>query len=552
MTSAGTRERADFWPALACALAAAALFQFLGSSTRGYLHTASLFYWWAYQWVNPESETQHGLIILAISVWLLVRNVRSTGPRADSRDPVRIAAATAMVGGLVLHVAGYVAEQARLSILGLLVFAWGVAALAGGRRWAGAAAFPVAFMVFAIPVNALDSAGFWLRLWVVDASAAITHFLGIHVLVSGTRLLAPDGRYDYDVAAACSGVRSLVALTALALLIGYVIFRPFLVRAAIVLLGLPLIFVGNVVRIVAIVCAAQVGGTKWGDRAHELMGYGVFVIVLGGILLAAGLLARIKPGWVKSEAAATAPQATDGTKISRGNAGRDWLAAGFAIAAVAVAAAFLTHFSRMPARGRAGIILSPDGLSPAELPTFIGADWIGKRTEVTEFERQLLPPDTGFSRKTYVSIADPSQQTLVSIVLSGRDRTSIHRPELCLVGQGWTILGTSTRDFDYPGKGAAFPMTLLRVENTVVTGAGRTRVPGLAAYYFVGGDFIVATHWERLCRDAWNRVFHARADRWAYVLVLTYARDGDAAAMERIKLILDSTLPSFQPPMGGP
>jgi exosortase len=548
MTRAGTRERADYWPALACAIAAGTLFQFLGSSTRGYLHTASLFYWWAYQWVNPESETQHGLIILAISIWLMVRNARSAPRGEDGGDTVRLAAAAAMGFGLLLHVAGYVAEQARVSILGLLAFTWGVAALAGGRRWASAAAFPVAFMVFAIPVNALDSAGFWLRLWVVDASAAITHFLGIHILVSGTQLLSPDGRYDYDVAAACSGVRSLVALTALSLIIGYLKFQPFLVRFAIVAVGLPLIFVGNVVRIVAIICAAQVGGTKWGDRVHELMGYGVFVIVLGGVLLVAGILARVRPEWVRGEADIT-PQSRGGTQVPRANLDRDWLAAGAAVAAVVVAAAFLIHFSRLPSRGKAGITLSPDGLSPAELPTFIGTDWIGKRTEVTEFERQLLPPDTGFSRKTYVSIADPSQQTLVSIVLSGRDRTSIHRPELCLVGQGWTILGSGAQEFEYPGKGAPFPATVLRVENTVATSAGRTKVPGLAAYYFVGGDFIVATHSERLCRDAWNRLFHGRADRWAYVLVLTYSRDGDAAALERIKFILDSTLPSFQPAM---
>jgi hypothetical protein len=48
---------------------------------------------------------------------------------------------------------------------------------------------------------------------------------GIDVLRSGTQLFAPDGSYQYDVAAACSGVRSLMALTALSLLVGYLNFR---------------------------------------------------------------------------------------------------------------------------------------------------------------------------------------------------------------------------------------------------------------------------------------------------------------------------------------
>ncbi len=121
-------------------------------------------------------------------------------------------------------------------------------------------------------------------MWVVSASAGIAHGVGIHVIINGTQLLSPDGRYDYDVAAACSGVRSLVALTALSLLIGYLRFRPFWVRGCMLALCFPLVFVGNVVRIVTIVVAAQMGGQAWGDRIHEAMGFAVFAIVLGGVL----------------------------------------------------------------------------------------------------------------------------------------------------------------------------------------------------------------------------------------------------------------------------
>ncbi len=137
-----------------------------------------------------------------------------------------------MTGGLALHVLGFVAEQSRVSILGLLLYSWGVVTLGGGSRWGRAAMFPFALPGIAIPMNVLDSAGFWLRMWVVDASHAVSHGLGIAVIKSGTQLLAPDGSYDYDVAAACSGVRSLTALAAIALLIGYLRFRPWFVRAA--------------------------------------------------------------------------------------------------------------------------------------------------------------------------------------------------------------------------------------------------------------------------------------------------------------------------------
>ena len=529
-------DRMRWWAAGACALAGFLLFQFLGNSGLGYINTHSLFYWWGYQWVNPDSETEHGVLILGISAWLLWRNLGR-----DARDGGGFgrAAVTAMAGGVLLHVVGFVASQARVSILGLLLFAWGVLGLGGGRRWARAAAFPLAFMVFAIPVSALDSAGFWLRMGVVRASTAVSHAIGIAVVVNGTQMLSPDGRYNYDVAAACSGVRSLVALCALSVLIGYIRFRRPGPCIALLALCVPLIALGNIVRIVAIVVGARLGGQAWGDRVHEVMGYGVFAIVLGGVYLAGGLIERFARGADAEDEPPIGPAA---------GSPRQYAWAGAAgVGAAAAAAAVLVHVSGLPPRGSAGIRLAAGGTEPAELPTFLAGDWIGRRSEVTDVERQILPPDTGYSRKVYVPLDDPSKQVFLSIVLSGRDRTSIHRPELCLIGQGWTIKGSYEHRFTYPGTGKSFPATILQVEKETLSPAGRVRAPQLVAYYFVGGDRIVSSHWERLLADAWNRVVHGRADRWAYVLLQTGDSDGEPAGIGRIQSILDATLPVFQP-----
>jgi hypothetical protein len=53
------------------------------------------------------------------------------------------------------------------------------------------------------------------------------------------------------------------------------------------------------------------------------------------------------------------------------------------------------------------------------------------------------------------------------------------------------------------------------------------------------------TYWKRLVRDAWNRVVHARADRWAYVLMQSGAMDGDEAALKRMEAVLERALPAF-------
>jgi hypothetical protein len=212
--------------------------------------------------------------------------------------------------------------------------------------------------------------------------------------------------------------------------------------------------------------------------------------------------------------------------------------------------AFLHRLASAPPRGEVGVVLAADGRNPVELPTFLGTDWIGQRAEVTPIEREILPPDTGFSRKNYAFVADRKGDVAVSIVLSGRDRTSIHRPELCLVGQGWTIDSAAQHAFRYPSGRADvasnFPATLLRVRREFSSPRGKVVVPQIVAYWFVGGDVVVSSHWKRFVHDAWNRVTRARADRWAYVLLQTDARDGEAAAIARMQTVLDATLPVFQ------
>ena len=415
-------------------------------------------------------------------------------------------------------------------------------------------------MVFAVPLNILDSVGFWLRLTVIKASSGLAHAAGIEVLRNGTQLLAPDGRYQYDVAAACSGVRSLMALAALSLLIGYLTFRPAWLRALVLLLCVPFTYLGNVARITSIIFAAQWGGQRWGEYAHEVMGFGVFVIVLGGTLLVVDLLRRAAPAaWLvergprprETTARSSVGHGEDRAPGTVGGGFRPGARRGAVIAVVALALLEIAGFSRLAGRplpGDAGVRLTPDGRDPIALPAFLGTDWIGRATEVTAVEREILPPDTGYSRKLYVPLADPARAVFFSIVLSGRDRTSIHRPELCLVGQGWTIEQSELHRFAYPASmgGDGFSATMLHVRREVATPRGPVVVPQLVSYWFVGSDGVAATHWQRFAADAWNRLRHLRADRWAYVLLQTDASDGEAAALARMQAVLSQTLPVIQ------
>lgn len=54
------------------------------------------------------------------------------------------------------------------------------------------------------------------------------------------------------------------------------------------------------------------------------------------------------------------------------------------------------RLDRLPVRSDAGVYLTEDGAAAVDLPAFVGTDWIGRRAEVTQVERDILPPDTGY------------------------------------------------------------------------------------------------------------------------------------------------------------
>jgi EpsI family protein len=512
-----------------CALIGFVVFQFWGNAVRGYIDTSSVFWWWGWQWFNPDSEAQHGLLILAVAAWLGWRNLSKLEVGSKKSEVGSVAPAVgAMLVGLALHLLGYVVQQTRFSIVAVLIFAWGVLRLGGGPRWGQAMMFPLGLMVFAIPMGALDTVGFHLRLGVIATTEVLAQLVGIEVVRNGTQLFSPDGSYQYDVAAACSGVRSLMALLALSAMVAYLGLHSWWRRGLVFLLAIPLTFVGNVVRISAIVLVGEWLGQSVGEVVHEWAGFVVFIIVLGGVQWAAHLFATRSPPDAASDSSPMANCHHNGDKsLARS------LRVGVAVVALAAVGtvALVDQVEAMGARAQPGIPLAEDGLNPAPLPQFIGTEWIGQETEVTAIEREMLPADTGYARRIYVSLDDRREQVLVSVVLSGQDRTSIHRPELCLVGQGWSI-----RDRQETRFGEEVPAALLRLEREWVGEDGRrAQVPALFVYWFVGRESMATTTVARLWRTALNRL-RLQPDRWAYVVVQAVVLPGETEEVTRARM----------------
>lgn len=132
-------------------------------------------------------------------------------------------------------------------------------------------------------------------------------------------------------------------------------------------------------------------------------------------------------------------------------------------------------------------------------------------------ERSLLPADTGLVRKYYVrpNNRDPIHAT---IVLSGNDRSSIHRPQVCMTAAGHEI--DAQRVIRIPLEGQTNPLEVMVLDMSKIdTGPDGVPIRHLSfyAYWFVGKDRETASHLQRMFWMGYDRIFRGVSHRWAYI-----------------------------------
>ena len=264
------------------------LFQFLGNSILGYVHTPSLFAWLreAYNSPNPAADDGHGNLIpfLVIGLFWWKRKILLAQPLKIWWPGILF-----LVVAAALHILGYVVQQPRLSVAAMFTGIFGLMGLAWGRAWLRESFFPFWLFLFSVPLAAwLTSFTFPLRLLVTWLVTIIANLLTIDVVRQGTILFGPGGSYQYEVAAECSGMRSFVAIFLLATVYGFVVFRSPGKRILLMSLALPLSVLGNLVRMLCIIFAAEIGGQATGNYVHESSFFSIipYIPAIAGLLLA--------------------------------------------------------------------------------------------------------------------------------------------------------------------------------------------------------------------------------------------------------------------------
>lgn len=160
----------------------------------------------------------------------------------------------------------------------------------------------------------------------------------------------------------------------------------------------------------------------------------------------------------------------------------------------------------------------------------------------SHIESVLLPPDTRIDRMEYRNAPDGTALT-VAIVFSGKDRSSIHRPEVCLVGDGSEVVASETRRIAIDGQ-RELAVTLLQLRTRrVVNGEVRTG-RYFFAYWFMGRNRVTPSHLVRMFWMGYDRVLLGRTYPWAYISVAgTLSQEDDPSAFRKLDDLVKNLYP---------
>ena len=522
-----------------------------------------------YMFGDPLEDMSHGWVVPLVSAYVMWAQ----------RKKIAAAAGLPSWRGLLwvfLFMAvcwfGSRGEQSRLEQVSLIGMLWAVSYALWGRGVASLMLFPAAYLVFIIPVASyLDFFTIHLRILASSIATGILNGFGLSIERSGTALYSrvPGAVFNVDVADPCSGIRSLFAMMALTAAYAHFTQKTLLQKWALFAGSIPLAIIGNIFRIFSICLVANWFGQEAAmGFYHDYSGYVVFLVGVSLMVEAGVLIGKLDgavlrwgflPEWLR-DVSATRAVAAEVLKAPRMVFvvvfGTLFLMAGLVVLKLGVpppsyeSADFVARSLPERISGFTGDVPwfchNEQCLSAVEekqlrekgkqaTDGFVCPSCGAKMHESSLGEFTVLPKDTVILKRTYK--AGDELVNAVSMVIAGRRRGSIHRPELCLPAQGFAMTDARRVAVHVAG---GLPSKVRKI--TVQRADGRRFS---LVYWFFCKNRESCSHTDRILSDIWDRSVHNRINRWVMVAVNVSSDLDSEEGMERFEKFLSELCPQI-------
>ncbi len=266
------------------------LFHLLGSTVEN-VNSKSAFQWMIARWGDKQSfgaDYSHGYLIPFVSLGVIwhKRDQFVAAPKNICKFGLYV-----IVTALAMHWLGAKMQQTRISLISLILLLWGIPLYFYGWQVAKLLIFPCAYLIFCVPLNFLDALAGPLQHVASTMGESVLNGMGIECKRVGTQLMSPY--FQLNVEAPCSGLRSLLAMTALTAVYAYFTQQTFIKKWALFLLSIPIAVAGNVGRIISIALVSITAGQEVGTGLHhDWSGYVLFTVAIS-LMVGAGKLLQV-------------------------------------------------------------------------------------------------------------------------------------------------------------------------------------------------------------------------------------------------------------------
>jgi len=186
-----------------------------------------------------------------------------------------------IIAGIIQLTIGWLATEYFTMRSSLVVIIAGMVLYFFGKGVFKKALLPVLYLILMVPIPYIiyDAIAFPLKLFVTKVSVVFLKTIGIVVLREGNIIMFPAT--TLEVADACSGIRSLLSLIALAVAYAFIINVSPLKRWIIILSAIPIAVLTNAIRVIGTGILAQYLGARAAEGFfHEFAGLAVFAIAM--------------------------------------------------------------------------------------------------------------------------------------------------------------------------------------------------------------------------------------------------------------------------------
>ncbi len=482
---------------------------------------------WGYTVGDASQHMQYAWLIPLLSgIILWSRRDQIKTIIASPQPAVGYALGVLSISILLLFV-GIRGAQMRFTLLAFILLLMALPLATYGKRLLSCVWFPIALLVFMTPVEFLDDMTGPLRRYSAMVTSGILNGLGFDVTCRGTAIVGlGESSFQLDVEDPCSGIRSIVALFVGTAAYGTFYLKSVWHRWMLFASSFPIAFLGNIVRLLLTALVSILWGQKNGMILHD---NALFIVAPLYLCCVFGLTEFLrKRESIKEEV--TSDKHIEAQPKSLRKPYLLWGMMAFIICGawtfINITPAprleddtFITkELSPLPeaSMSRVWYCQSPQCLASGyfgidePLPTMCmnpAHEGPHKLDIASRGERTILPKDTRILRGVYKFGFD--EIYVVSVIVAGQYRQSIHRPELCLPSQG------NVFDSHYRMILPNVPMICgeLRSTNQTAMGAGGF------AYTYLNARGATVSDMKRVVGDTFDRALMNKISRWAMITI---------------------------------